>query len=73
MRTPYVVFALAYTAMFVLAFSAIGNFGLLTRQRTQVLPFVLVLLAMPARPASGHGAISATRLRATSVTDDAGG
>ena len=47
-RTPYVAFALAYTAMFVLAFSAIGNFGLLTRQRTQVLPFVLVLLAVPA-------------------------
>jgi hypothetical protein len=47
-RTPYVAFALAYTAMFVLAFSAIGNFGLLTRQRTQVLPLVLVLLAVPA-------------------------
>ena len=48
-RTPYVAFALAYTALFVLAFSSIGNFGLLTRQRTQVLPFVLVLLAVPAR------------------------
>jgi hypothetical protein len=35
--------------LFILAFSAIGNFGLLTRQRTQLLPFVLVLLAMPAR------------------------
>jgi hypothetical protein len=46
---PYVAFALAYTALFVLAFSAIGNFGLLTRQRTQLLPFVLVLIAMPAR------------------------
>ena len=48
-RTPYVAFALAYSAMFVLAFSAIGNFGLLTRQRTQVLPLVLVLLAVPVR------------------------
>ncbi len=46
---PYVAFALAYTALFVLAFSAIGNFGLLTRQRTQLLPFVLILIAMPAR------------------------
>jgi hypothetical protein len=44
-----VAFALAYTGLFILAFSAIGNFGLLTRQRTQLLPFVLVLLAMPAR------------------------
>jgi hypothetical protein len=31
----------------VYAFSAIGNFGILTRQRTQVLPFVLVLAALP--------------------------
>jgi hypothetical protein len=48
-RTPYVMFALAYTGLFILAFSAIGNFGLLARQRTQVLPFVLVLIAVPAR------------------------
>ena len=47
-RTPYVVFAVAYTPLFVLAFSAVGNFGLLTRQRTQLFPFVLVLLALPA-------------------------
>jgi hypothetical protein len=48
-RAPYVTFALAYTGLFVLAFSAIGNFGLLARQRTQLLPFVLVLIAIPAR------------------------
>ncbi len=48
-RTPYVAFALAYSGLFVLAFSAIGNFGILARQRTQVLPFVLVLIAIPAR------------------------
>lgn len=46
-RVPYVAFATAYTAIFVAAFSAIGNFGLLARQRTQVLPFLLVLLALP--------------------------
>ena len=49
MRTPYVMFALVYTGLFILAFSSIGNFGILTRQRTQVLPFVLVLIAVPAR------------------------
>ena len=48
-RSPYVTFALAYSGLFVLAFSAIGNFGLLARQRTQLLPFVLVLIAVPAR------------------------
>jgi hypothetical protein len=33
--------------MFVFAFSSIGNFGIMTRQRTQVFPFVLVLLCLP--------------------------
>ena len=31
----------------VFAFSSVGNFGIITRQRTQVFPFVLVLLALP--------------------------
>jgi hypothetical protein len=46
-RQPYVGFAIAYTAVFVLGFSAIANFGLLARERVQVLPFFLVLLAVP--------------------------
>ncbi|HEX8803810.1 MAG TPA: hypothetical protein VF743_06445, partial [Acidimicrobiales bacterium] len=47
-RVPYVAYCLAYVVMFVFAFSSIGNFGIMTRQRTQVFPFVLVLLAIPA-------------------------
>ena len=47
-RRPYATFAFAYTLMFVYAFAAIANFGILSRQRTQVLPFVFVLLALPA-------------------------
>ncbi|MGH9005526.1 MAG: hypothetical protein ACRDYV_20565, partial [Acidimicrobiia bacterium] len=46
--TPYLVFAVSYTLMFVFAFSSVGNFGIITRQRTQVFPMVLVLLALPA-------------------------
>ncbi len=46
-QVPYVAYALTYTIMFVIAFSSIGNFGILTRQRTQVLPLVLVLLVLP--------------------------
>jgi hypothetical protein len=46
-RVPYVAYAATYTAMFVIAFSSIGNFGILTRQRTQVLPLVIVLLVLP--------------------------
>lgn len=46
-QTPYVVLAAAYTVLFVYGFSAFSNFGILTRQRVQVLPFVLVLVCVP--------------------------
>lgn len=46
-KVPYVAYCVAFTAMFVFAFSSVSNFGNLTRQRTQVLPMVLVLLAIP--------------------------
>ncbi len=45
-RQPYVGLAVAFVGLFVLAFSGIGNFGILARQRVQVLPFLLVLLAL---------------------------
>jgi hypothetical protein len=58
-RRPYMAFVLVYLALFVFAFSTIANFGILARERTQVLPFFLVLLVIPAgrrvpstRPAS---------------------
>jgi hypothetical protein len=47
-RRPYVAFILVYSALFVVAFSSIANFGILARERTQLLPFFLVLLALPA-------------------------
>jgi hypothetical protein len=46
-RQPYVGFAIAYCAVFILGFSAIANFGLLARERVQVLPFFLILLTIP--------------------------
>lgn len=48
LRTPYVTFCVIYSVLFVYAFSGFSNFGILTRQRVQVFPFVLVLLAVPA-------------------------
>jgi hypothetical protein len=48
-RQPYVAMAIAYMGVFVLAFSSIANFGILARQRVQVLPFLFVLLAIPPR------------------------
>jgi hypothetical protein len=46
-RTPFLAYCVAYIIMFVIAFSSIGNFGIMTRQRTQVFPFVVVLLCLP--------------------------
>lgn len=47
-RRPYMAFVLVYLALFVFAFSTIANFGILARERTQLLPFFLVLLVIPA-------------------------
>jgi hypothetical protein len=44
---PYVALASAYALGFVVAFSNVGNFGILTRQRAQLLPFLFVLFALP--------------------------
>jgi len=41
---PYLIFALVFMVGFIIAFSAFNNFGLLARQRSQVIPFFLALL-----------------------------
>jgi len=40
------LYSVAFTAIFVFLFSAVGNFGILSRQRAQVLPFVLLIAAI---------------------------
>lgn len=47
LRTPYVVLCVCYSVLFVYGFSSFANFGVLTRQRVQVFPFLLVVLALP--------------------------
>jgi hypothetical protein len=49
MRRPFVALAAAYSVGFIIAFSNVGNFGILTRQRAQLLPFLLILLCLPRR------------------------
>lgn len=43
-RYPYLLMSLLFTAGFVIAFSALFNLGILARQRTQALPFLLAVL-----------------------------
>lgn len=52
-RRPYTAYALALVLVFVYAFSAVGNFGILARQRTQALPLVFVLVCVPALDRTG--------------------
>lgn len=68
---PYVVFSLAFVAVFVYAFSVVGNFGILARQRTQVLPFVFVLLALPAVRDKARSRFSGRRRGRTRGEDSA--
>ncbi len=47
LRTPYVLMCVVYSVLFVYGFSAFANFGVLTRQRVQLFPFILVLVCVP--------------------------
>lgn len=42
---PYLTFCIVYTALFVWAWSAISNLGIMARQRSLVFPFLLALVA----------------------------
>ncbi len=46
-RTPYVAYSVGIMVTFIFAFSSFSNFGILARQRCQVLPFFLVLVCLP--------------------------
>lgn len=55
LRMPYLALAMVYTFAFVYAFSSIVNFGILARQRSQLLPMLFVVLCLPReRPVSAN-------------------
>lgn len=63
-RHAYIIFSLVYSLIFIYAFSAIGNFAIVGRQRAQLFPFVFVFLALPVaaqvkRPARRHRSLVA--------------
>lgn len=43
-RDPYILFSLLFTAGFIFGHSAVLNLGIIARQRSQAIPFILVLL-----------------------------
>jgi len=60
--SPYLGMCMAYVVGFVVAFSTFSNFGILARQRIQVMPFFLALLCLPVK-ASATSRRSSTRRR----------
>jgi hypothetical protein len=47
---PYVMLCGIYSATFIYTFAALGNLGLIERERTMMIPFMLVLLCVPRAP-----------------------
>jgi len=68
-QRPYVLLALFYSAVFIFAFAALGNLGLITRERTLLLPVLFVVLALPvARPGTNPYPWQVGRRRRPHVT-----
>lgn len=68
-RDSYVGYSLSAMLLFCFLFSYVANFGILARQRTQVLPFLFVLLAFTLKPPKTKGGspkkVRQTQRRAT--------
>lgn len=47
LRSPYVAMCLVYSLLFLYIFAALGNVGLLVRERTLLFPMLFVLLTLP--------------------------
>lgn len=43
-RDPYILFCLVFTILFIFAFSSFLNLGLMARERSQVIPFLLAMV-----------------------------
>ena len=52
---PYVMMCLVYSIGFIYAFAALGNLGLIYRERVMLLPFLMVLFAIPRTPRTPKG------------------
>jgi len=70
-RRPYLVFAVVYGLVFIVAFSYIANFGILARQRTQMLPLILTMIAMYPAPRRRVSWLGFRPDRRTRVSDSA--
>lgn len=70
--SPYLVFSSVVLLLFGVAFTSIGNLGILTRQRSLVMPLFLLPLCLPPRPMTTQGVEAASGRRPDLVTSSAG-
>lgn len=63
MQSPYLLGSLVTVLGFGLAFSTIGNLGILARQRSLIFPLMLLLWALPVYRRSGPARPEVARLR----------
>ena len=62
LRNPYLAYVAGYSTLFIIAFANVGNIGILARQRTQLLPILLTLLALqPRKSLKSTGHVTAKR------------
>ena len=47
---PYVMVCILYCGVWMYSFAALGNLGIIERERVLMLPFLLVLLCIPVAP-----------------------
>jgi len=47
LRRPYVLAAIIFSLVWIVLFASIGNLGILTRERTQLIPWLLALASLP--------------------------
>ncbi len=50
LQRPYVLVCVLYSLVFLYAFAALANLGLIDRERVLLLPFLFVILAIPIAP-----------------------
>jgi hypothetical protein len=55
------MYAFVFTMGFVIAFSSFNNFGLLARQRSQVMPFLLVVIISLGWPTPAEEEVPASK------------
>jgi len=65
LRAPYLVLAVVVLVMFGIAFTSVGNLALLTRQRSLVMPLLLLPCCLPAWGAGRPETVSLSRPRGT--------